>query len=103
MESIFVNHRRQNSVCRTDHSQQRTIKSRRTRLAGDSVSTKCLAGYDITNSKYNKHAQNSFVVPNATERDDTGGMTVLVARSHNAFQITGDSGAAQAWARRHPS
>ena len=52
-------------------------------------------GYDTTNSKSNKKEQNSLGVPIANECAATGCLVVPLARSHNAFHIIGDAGAAQ--------
>ena len=53
------------------------------------------AGDDTSNSGHDKNTINLFVILISTERNRKGGMVFPAAKQHHAFQIIGDSGAAQ--------
>ena len=88
MKANNVSNRRQNSVFDRGKTKQSIIKSILNKVGSTTD------GYDTTNSKSNKKEQNSLGVPIANECAATGCLIVPLARSHNAFHIIGDAGAA---------
>ena len=95
MEQIKIHNRRMNSVHKQDLSQYQNIKSILKKSIDISTLEQCPAGFDITMFPEDKNAIYPFVIPISGTAQAKEGLTALPSKGRTAFQIIGDSGAAQ--------